>query len=82
MRPTFHPRLVNGPLGDPALLVRLLGHGRTLFFDLGDIHALPVKPVLRATHAFISHAHVDHFCGFDAVLRYSLGRARTFRLSR
>jgi ribonuclease Z len=80
MRPTFHPSLVNGPLGDPALLVRLLGHGRTLFFDLGDLHALPARPVLRAGHAFVSHAHIYHFCGFDTVLRYFLGREKTFRL--
>lgn len=80
MRPTFHPRLVNGPFGDPALLVRLLGGGRNLFFDLGDLHPLPARPVLRATHAFVSHAHVDHFCGFDTVLRYALGRDRTFRV--
>lgn len=80
MRPTFHPYLVNGPLGDPALLVRLLGMSRNLFFDLGDVHPLPARPVLKATLAFISHAHVDHFCGFDTVVRYGLGRDRTFRL--
>jgi len=80
VRPTFHPRLVNGPFGDPSLLVRLLGMGRNLFLDLGDLHALPARPVLKATHGFVSHAHVDHFCGLDAVIRYGLGRAHTFRL--
>lgn len=80
MRPTFHPRLVNGPYGDPALLVRLLGTGRNLLFDLGDLHPLPARPILRATHAFVTHAHVDHFCGFDTVVRYALGRARTVRI--
>ncbi|MEW6488551.1 MAG: ribonuclease Z [Thermodesulfobacteriota bacterium] len=80
MRPTFHPRLLNGPFGDPALLVRLLGQGRSLFLDLGDLHGLPARPVLRATHAFVTHAHMDHFCGLDTVVRYSLGRARTFRV--
>ncbi|MBI5444323.1 MAG: ribonuclease Z [Deltaproteobacteria bacterium] len=80
MRPTFHPRLVNGPFGDPALLVRLLGMGRNVFFDLGDLHDLPARPVLKATHAFVSHAHIDHFCGLDTLVRYSLGRRKTFRL--
>lgn len=80
MRPTFHPRLINGAFGDPALLVRLLGAGRNLFFDLGDLHPLSARPILRATQAFVSHAHVDHFCGFDAVVRYALGRRKTFRI--
>ncbi len=80
MRPTFHPRLVNGPFGDPVLLVRLLGLGRNLFLDLGDLHLLPARPVLKAGHAFVSHAHIDHFCGLDTVIRYSLGRGRTFRV--
>jgi ribonuclease Z len=80
MRPTFHPRLLNGPWGDPALLVRLLGLGRTLLFDLGDLSEAPVRVVLRAGHAFISHAHMDHFCGLDTVIRYHLGRAKTFRI--
>ncbi len=80
MRPTFHPRLINGPFGDPALLVRLLGMGRNLLLDLGDLHPLPARPVLKASHGFVTHAHVDHFCGLDVVVRYSLGRARTFRL--
>ena len=80
MRPTFHPRLVNGPFGDPALLVRVLGMGRNLFFDLGDLHALPARPILKADLAFVSHTHMDHFCGLDTVIRYSLGRDRTFRL--
>lgn len=80
MRPTFHPRLLNGPFGDPALLVRVLGMGRNLFFDLGDLHGLPTRPVLRASHAFVSHAHMDHFCGFDTVVRYSLGREKVFRV--
>jgi ribonuclease Z len=71
---------VNGPFGDPALLVRVLGMGRNLFFDLGDLHGLPARPVLKAGHAFVSHAHMDHFCGLDVVIRYSLGRERVFRL--
>ncbi|MDW7709565.1 MAG: hypothetical protein SCH98_03760 [Deferrisomatales bacterium] len=80
MRPTFHPRLVNGPFGDPVLLVRLLTMGRNLLMDLGDLHGLPARPVLRATHGFVTHTHMDHFCGLDTVVRYSLGRDRTFRV--
>lgn len=81
MRPTFHPRLLNGPFGDPVVLVNLLGMGRKVFLDLGDIGRLPVRPVLRASHAFVSHAHIDHFCGLDTVIRYCLGRAVEFTIA-
>jgi ribonuclease Z len=54
--------------------------GRNVFLDLGDLHPLPARPILRATHAFVSHAHMDHFCGLDTIVRYSLGRERIFRL--
>ncbi len=80
MRPTFHPHLLNGPFGDPVVLVRMLGLGRNLFLDLGDLHGLPTRPVLKATLALVSHTHMDHFCGFDTVLRYCLGRRHTLRL--
>ncbi len=80
MRPTFHPQLLNGCFGDPAVLVRLLGMGRNVLLDLGDLHGLPARPILRADHAFVSHTHMDHFCGLDTVVRFSLGRQRVFRV--
>lgn len=80
MRPTFHPSLLNGPFGDPIVLINLLGMGRRLFLDLGDISDLPVRPVLKASHAFVSHAHIDHFCGLDTVVRYCLGRSKNFTI--
>ncbi len=80
MKPTFQPRLVNDPFGDPALYVEFLFQKRALLFDLGDIHALNPRKLLRLTHIFVSHAHMDHFYGFDYLLRVCLGRALTIRL--
>lgn len=74
MKPIFHPHLVNGPSGDPALYIEMLFEKRALLFDMGDLHALPARKILRLTHVFISHAHMDHFIGFDQVLRVVLGR--------
>lgn len=74
MRHLFEPSLVNGPEGDPALYIDLRGERRALLFDLGDIAALPPRKLLRLTHVFVSHAHMDHFAGFDTLLRVVLGR--------
>lgn len=80
MRPLFHPQLVNDPFGDPALYVDCLFEGRALLFDLGDIRALPPRKLLRISHVFVSHAHMDHFMGFDWLLRICLGRERAMHL--
>ncbi|MFO8005968.1 ribonuclease Z [Thioalkalivibrio sp.] len=80
MRSLFQTRLVNGTNGDPALYVDFQFRRRALLFDLGDIMNLAPRHVLRVTDIFVSHAHMDHFIGFDRVLRLMLGRARRLRL--
>jgi ribonuclease Z len=80
MTPQFHPSLVNGPFDDPALYVDFLYERRALLFDLGDIRALPPRKILRLTHIFISHTHIDHFIGFDHLLRPCLGRGKRIHL--
>lgn len=80
MRPTFHPGLVNGSTGDPALFVDCLFEHRALLFDLGDIRALSPRKLLRISHVFVSHAHMDHFIGFDWLLRILLGREKDLQL--
>lgn len=74
MTPSFHAHLVNGRTGDAALYVDHRFERRALLFDLGDIHALPSRKLLRVSHVFISHAHIDHFIGFDRLLRIFLRR--------
>jgi ribonuclease Z len=73
----FDPQLVNGPFGDPGLYVDLVFQRRALLFDLGDISVLPPRKLLRITHIFVSHRHMDHFIGFDQLVRCLLGRDKT-----
>ena len=77
MRPRFHPRLVNSPLEDPGLFVPLAFEKRALLFDIGRIDSLSSRDILRISHIFVSHTHMDHFCGLDHLLRLCLGRAKT-----
>lgn len=74
MRPSFLPRLVNGPFDDPGLFVPLFFEKRAIIFDLGDVASLPARDILKISHVFITHTHVDHFIGFDRLLRLLLGR--------
>jgi ribonuclease Z len=80
MRPTFHPNLVNGSAGDPVLYVDCMFERRALLFDLGDIRALSPRKLLRISHVFVTHAHMDHFIGFDWLLRILLGREKDLQL--
>jgi ribonuclease Z len=74
MRPTFFPRLVNDPFDDPGLFIPFLLEKRAVIFDLGNIDSLSAKDILKISHAFITHTHMDHFIGFDRLLRLLLGR--------
>jgi ribonuclease Z len=80
MRPSFHPRLVNGPFQDPGLLVSWAFRKRAVLFDLGDPGALSPADLLKTDLVFISHTHMDHFIGFDDLVRLMLGRAKRISL--
>jgi ribonuclease Z len=74
MHELLDDRLVNDAFGDPGLYVGLREERRALMFDLGDLSALAPRELLRLSHVFVSHTHMDHFAGLDALLRVVLGR--------
>ncbi len=80
MPSSFAAQLVNDPFGDPALLVGLRWERRALLFDLGDLTAASPADLLKVSQVFVSHTHMDHFIGFDHLLRTILGRERTLQI--
>jgi ribonuclease Z len=76
----FDPALVNDPFDDPGLYVDLAFERRALLFDLGDIGRLAPRKLLRVSDVFVTHRHMDHFAGFDQLLRRLLGREKVLNL--
>lgn len=76
MRTTLDPRLVDPSGLEPGLVVDLRDERRALLFDLGALGTLAPRTLLRVSHAFVTHTHMDHFAGFDTLIALMLGRVR------
>src|SRR5574340_1207853 len=74
MKPVFHARLLNDYFGDPCLFIRIQYERRAILFDLGNIHSLKPSELYKITDVFVTHTHMDHFIGFDTLLRGILRR--------
>jgi ribonuclease Z len=80
MKPTFIHGLVNSPPEDPSLFVRILRERRALLFDIGNISRLAPGDLQKITDVFVTHTHIDHFIGFDTLLRALLRREKPLRI--
>ncbi|MBI5188714.1 MAG: ribonuclease Z [Nitrospirae bacterium] len=80
MKPTFHHRLVNGPFEDPCLFIRIIREKRAFLFDMGSIDRLKPRDLQKITDVFVTHTHIDHFIGFDTLLRALLKRGLPLRV--
>jgi len=74
MHSTLDPRFVDPTANEPGLFIDVRDERRALLVDLGDIVRLPPRLLLRVSHAFVTHTHMDHFAGFDHLLAVGLGR--------
>lgn len=80
MKETFHLTLSGSPFDDPFLFVRILRERRALLFDLGDISCLEPKNILKISDIMVTHTHIDHFIGFDMMLRIALRKVEPLRI--
>lgn len=78
--PSFHVQLINDPFGDPGVYLEFTYRRQAVLFDLGDLTPLHPRKILKASYVFVSHTHMDHFIGFDYLVRLSLGRHRRVHL--
>lgn len=67
-------KLGGGKEGDPSLYVEVVGKKKALLFDCGFLTELTPREILRVKDLFVSHTHIDHFIGFDYILRLILER--------
>ena len=74
LSPSIALRLVNGSTGDPALFVDYPGRDDAILFDAGENCSLDPKTLGDLRVVFLSHHHVDHFIGFDRIVRANLDR--------
>ena len=80
MKPTFLAKALNNPFEDPCLYVRLLREKRAILFDMGKLDHIAASEANKVTEAFVTHTHIDHFIGFDHLLRNILGRREPLRI--
>jgi len=71
----------NGPDGDPVVWVDLPDDGCSLLLDLGDLQRLPNRKLMRVDRVLVTHTHMDHFIGFDRLLRLAIRRERELTLT-
>ncbi len=73
----FEPTLVNPLNEDPALLIKIKNEKRSFLVDCGSLYRLSYRDMQKITHVFITHTHLDHFIGFDSLIRANIGLDKT-----
>lgn len=72
--------LVNGSAGDPGLFIDYPGRDDAILFDAGENAGLGADRLGDLGAVFITHHHIDHFIGFDRIVRANLDRDKTLHV--
>lgn len=80
MKPNFQVKQVNSPFDDTAFFIRNMYKKTPFLFDCGRLGKITNSEILSIADIFISHTHIDHFYGFDRVLRGSICADKTIRV--
>jgi len=73
-------RLINDKFEDPGILIEIPTLGEYILFDIGNIYNIDREIVKKISKIFITHTHMDHFIGFDYMLRLKLGKPQTVEI--
>lgn len=68
----FIPSFVNPPAEDPSLYLSIYGQKRAILVDCGVNYRLSIRALQKVSYVFISHTHIDHFIGFDNLVRANI----------
>lgn len=72
-------RLGGGKFGDPSLYINIIDRKRGILFDCG-LNNFSHASLRKVTDVFISHTHIDHFIGFDTLLRLNLAEHKILHI--
>ena len=73
------PRLGGGKSGDPSLYIDIIDRKRGILFDCG-LNNFRHASLRKVSDVFISHTHIDHFIGFDTLLRLNLSETKRLHI--
>ncbi|MBZ4644308.1 MAG: ribonuclease [Deferribacteres bacterium] len=69
MKNNFQIKKINSPFEDSAFFVRNVYKKSAFLLDCGRLGNISNTEILSVTDVFVSHTHIDHFYGFDRLLR-------------
>ncbi|CAH2030247.1 MBL fold metallo-hydrolase [Trichlorobacter ammonificans] len=76
----LEPTCFSGLIDDPCLIVRDRPVHASIMLDCGSLAHVAKRELNPVRALFVSHAHMDHFMGFDAFLRQVHASPRTVEL--